>query len=71
MPIMLGTSRKSFISGICGDSETDERLGGSLSSVLWGLSQDVQMFRVHDVLETRQAMDVYQAILDSDEVGAL
>jgi len=71
VPIMLGTSRKSFIADICGALRPDERIGGSLSSVLWGLSQGVQLFRVHDVAETRQAVDVYQAILSSDGVGAL
>ena len=70
VPTMLGTSRKSFIADVCGASEPGERLGGSLSSVLWGLSQGVQLFRVHDVAETRQAMDVYKAILESDAVGA-
>ncbi|MGH1398200.1 MAG: dihydropteroate synthase [Alphaproteobacteria bacterium] len=77
VPILLGTSRKSFIPKVMdevlgigdnGDPSDDPltgRLGGSLSSVLWGRSQGVQMFRVHDVKETRQAFTVYDAIANS------
>jgi len=61
-PVLLGTSRKSFIAACSGGEPANERLGGSLSSALWGLSQGVQIFRVHDVKETKQAFDVFQAI---------
>ena len=60
--ILLGTSRKSFISKISKNALENERLGGSISSVIFGLSQGVQIFRVHDVMETRQAIDVYNQI---------
>lgn len=62
VPILLGTSRKSFIGAISQGEPPNERLGGSISSALWALSQGVQVFRVHDVKETRQAFDVYEAI---------
>ncbi|MBX2834636.1 MAG: dihydropteroate synthase [Micavibrio sp.] len=62
VPILLGTSRKSFIAKLSKGEPAHERLSGSLSSALWGLSQGVQMFRVHDVKETRQAFDVFEAI---------
>ena len=61
-PLMLGTSRKSFIGRLSNDSPVDKRLGGSLASVLWGLSQGVHFFRVHDVRETAQAFAIWQAI---------
>lgn len=61
-PLLLGVSRKSFIAGISKDEPPDLRLPGSLSAALWGLSQGVQVFRVHDVAETKQAFDVYEAI---------
>ena len=60
--ILLGASRKSFISKISKNALENERLGGSISSVLYALEQGVQIFRVHDVLETRQAIDVYNQI---------
>ena len=65
-PLLLGASRKSFIAAVSENEPSDERLGGSLSSVLWGLSQGVQIFRVHDVKETKQAFDVFQAIRTAD-----
>lgn len=60
-PVMLGTSRKSFIDKISPGVDAMNRLPGSLASVLWGWSQGVRLFRVHDVLETRQALDVFTA----------
>lgn len=61
-PVMLGASRKSFIGVITGDDNPKNRLAGSLAAALSGLDQNVQIFRVHDVKETRQAFDVYQAV---------
>lgn len=64
-PILLGTSRKSFISSIMGgDVPPQDRLGGSLASVLWAIENGVSIFRVHDVAQTKQALQVYQAIKD-------
>lgn len=63
-PVLLGTSRKSFIGKIdhVAAPRADERIGGSLSSVLAGLAAGVQIFRVHDVAQTRQAIAIWQAI---------
>ena len=61
-PILLGASRKSFIEKIVPNTPADERLPGSLTAALWGLEQGVQLFRVHDVAETKQAFAVHQAI---------
>jgi dihydropteroate synthase len=62
VPVMLGASRKSFIGKISPEAAVDKRLPGSIVSVLWALEHGVQIFRVHDVYETRQAMDVFFAI---------
>lgn len=62
VPVLLGTSRKSFIAKISNDEPADDRIAGSLSSAIWGLSQGVQIFRVHDVKETCQAFKIYEAI---------
>ncbi len=67
VPLLLGTSRKSFIGKLCGDAPPEHRIGGSLSSVLWGLAQGVQIFRVHDVRETKQAFEIYNAILAASQ----
>ena len=64
-PILIGTSRKRFISQISGKFDTNERLGGTLSSVLSTLSQGVQIFRVHDVNEVKQSILVFKKILSN------
>lgn len=60
-PILIGTSRKSFINMI-DESGASERLGGSLASALWAVSMGAAIVRVHDVKETAQAVNVWQAI---------
>ena len=59
--LLLGSSRKSWISGFDG-SLSNQRLGGSLASVLYCLEQGVDIFRVHDVHETKQAIIIYEKI---------
>lgn len=60
-PILIGTSRKSFIGKIDG-SDVDGRLAGSLSSALWAAQHGASIVRVHDVAETAQAFKVWNAI---------
>lgn len=62
VPLLLGASRKRFISDLCGGVEAGDRLPGSLASILYGAAQGVQIFRVHDVKESQQALQVYRAI---------
>ncbi|MBL4740765.1 MAG: dihydropteroate synthase [Sneathiella sp.] len=61
-PILLGVSRKSFIGKIDRPGEAEQRIGGSLSALLYGLAAGIQIFRVHDVDETRQAIAVWEAV---------
>jgi dihydropteroate synthase len=63
LPVMLGSSRKSFIGKIQKNELYEDRTGGSIASVLYGLSQGVQLFRVHDVYETNQAIKVYSKLI--------
>ena len=62
-PLLIGTSRKRFINQISGTFDSKERIGGTLASVLYTLSQGVQIFRVHDVHEVKQAILVYKKII--------
>ena len=62
-PILIGTSRKRFIEHIVTKFDTPDRTGGTLGSVLYGLSQGVQLFRVHNVKEIKQGILVYNKIL--------
>ena len=62
-PILVGTSRKKFINQISGDYDSEERIGGTLASVLYLLSQGVQIFRVHNVKEVKQGILVFNKII--------
>jgi dihydropteroate synthase len=62
LPVLLGVSRKSMIAKISDGEPPDERIPGSLSAALWAYAQGVNIFRVHDVKETVQALKVYSAI---------
>jgi len=62
-PILIGTSRKRFISYISGKHDSKYRMGGTLASVLFLLLQGVQIFRVHDVKEIKQGILVFEKIL--------
>ncbi len=61
-PLALGVSRKSFIAALSGDAPPERRLGGTLAAVLAGVAGGAGILRVHDVFETRQALDIWRAI---------
>jgi dihydropteroate synthase len=60
--LLLGVSRKSLIGALSNAAPPKERLPGSLTGALHGLSQGVQILRVHDVAATCQAIAVWQGI---------
>jgi dihydropteroate synthase len=61
--ILLGASRKSFIPSATAKIEPPKaRLPGSLAAELAALDQGAQILRVHDVAETRQAIQVRQGM---------
>ena len=62
LPVLLGASRKRFIGTISAENEAARRMPGSLAVALAGVAQGVQMIRVHDVAETRQALSLWQAV---------
>ncbi len=59
--ILLGVSRKSFIGEVAQEPDAQARMPGSIAVALEGLRQGVQMLRVHDIRETRQAVSLWQA----------
>jgi len=61
-PILIGTSRKKFINQISKAFDTKERLGGTLASVIFTLSQGIQVFRVHNVGEVKQGILVFKKL---------
>ncbi|MCG8458579.1 MAG: dihydropteroate synthase [Holophagales bacterium] len=60
-PLLVGASRKSFISSIHQATPT-ERLPGSLAALAWAASAEAEIVRVHDVAESRQFLGVWSAI---------
>jgi dihydropteroate synthase len=61
-PLLLGASRKRFIGSIGRAEAPAARMPGSLAVALAGFGQGVQITRVHDVTETRQALRLWQAL---------
>ena len=62
VPLLLGVSRKSIISNVARVEKMSDRVHGSISLAISALGQGVQLFRVHDVAETKQAFDLWVAV---------
>ncbi len=63
-PILIGTSRKSFIGNIL-NKDTDQRLIGSIASVCAAIHQGAHIIRVHDIAEMKDAVRLTDAIQGS------
>ncbi len=63
--ILLGVSRKTFIGALSNEETADARFPGSLAAALHGLNQGVQILRVHDVVETVQAVKIWLGLKDA------
>lgn len=61
-PIMLGTSRKSFIGQLLNLNHPDQRLAGSLGTIAAAWVQGIRIFRVHDVKETKDLVNMLQIV---------
>ncbi|MGB3317202.1 MAG: dihydropteroate synthase [Albidovulum sp.] len=60
--ILLGASRKRFIGTIGRADAADDRIPGTLAVTLAGIAQGVQLHRVHDMAEAKQALRLWQAV---------
>ena len=61
-PIMLGISRKKYIKDLSGKNDSKKRLGGTISSSLYAMTQGIQILRVHDVNEVNQSIKVFKSL---------
>lgn len=59
-PLLVGPSRKAFIGKLLGDKPAD-RTAGTIGVGLALARQGVQILRVHDVLELKQALTLFDA----------
>lgn len=62
--VMLGTSRKRFMGAICQETAFKELVGATCATTALGTLAGIGIFRVHDVRENRQAMEVALATMD-------
>ena len=60
-PVLLGVSRKSMIGAVTGRPVT-QRLAGSIAAALAGVARGAAIIRVHDVAETRDALNIWNAV---------
>lgn len=58
VPVLYGTSRKSFLTLIDRDADAGSRIGASVLSAVFAVRSGVSILRVHDVRATRQAIDL-------------
>ena len=60
-PVVIGTSRKSFLAKVSGDSGGDDRLPGTIATSVLALERGASIFRVHDVAPVAAALKVAAA----------
>ena len=62
-PILVGNSRKRFIKEISGINDTKSRIGGTVASSIYLMSQGIQILRIHDVNESLQGIKVFKKLI--------
>ncbi|MFC6583747.1 dihydropteroate synthase [Sulfitobacter aestuariivivens] len=67
VPLLLGASRKRFIGAVGGAPDPQDRAPGSIGVALAALNHGVQVFRVHDVAQTHQAIALWQAAIRGEQ----
>ncbi len=69
-PVVVGASRKRFIGEIDGRANPAARAYGSIGAAVAAFARGANIFRVHDVAATREALDVAAAIKAAGALGA-
>ena len=70
-PMLVGTSRKSFIGKLLNDAPPDKRLSGSLATAAIAVWNGAKIIRVHDVKETRETLQVINALFERQRYDEL
>ena len=65
-PVLIGTSRKSFIGKIIGSNNLDDRLEGTSATVAIGIMNGASIIRVHDVRHMNRVAKVVDAIINAE-----
>ena len=65
-PVVVGTSRKSFLGKLAGGRDEGERLPGTIATNVLALERGASVFRVHDVAQNADALAVAAATVRAD-----
>jgi len=65
-PVLVGASRKSFISQITGRENPEDRLAGSLGVAAWAAIRGAHILRVHDVFDTCDVCRLVDTLLSGE-----
>jgi len=68
-PVLVGASRKRFIGTLTGVPDPLARVHGTAGAHVAALARGARLFRVHDVMAARHALDVAWAILGDERAG--
>jgi dihydropteroate synthase len=66
LPVVIGTSRKSFLGRLTGREDPHERVAATVATTVLALERGATVFRVHDVAPTKDALTVATATLRAD-----
>ncbi len=70
-PVCVGVSRKRLIKKLTGEKTTGKNLGGCVGAAIWSAMCGASVLRVHDVRETRQALNVVHALAAQTTNGGI
>lgn len=65
LPLLFGASRKRVIGALANEAPAADRLGGSVVMAYHAVQMGAQIVRVHDVKETRQALQLWRGMRDA------
>ncbi len=68
LPLLVGLSRKSMIGAVLNNRDVKGRVVGSVTGAIIAVQNGANIVRVHDVLETKDALLVMQAVM-GEEIG--
>ncbi|HUZ27892.1 MAG TPA: dihydropteroate synthase [Solirubrobacteraceae bacterium] len=60
-PVLIGTSRKSFLGRLTGRNHPKQRLAGTIATCVMAFERGASVFRVHDVAPVHDALNVAAA----------
>lgn len=69
VPVLVGTSRKSFIGAVLGGLAVDDREEGTLATIAWAFARGASMVRVHDVRSAARTARLFDVMSRATQDG--